>query len=114
MMFKYYMTQRPAMPGAMPKEGLMEIEDFDPTKPIDGVGRAYARLTYNRQLSEKEVFSYELMYDGDRHIEHYHGYEVRFNPVLTVWDVWNGDSLVATTTTREEAIEGIDALEEGE
>lgn len=60
-MEKYYMTQRPAMPGAMPKDGLDTIEDLDPRDVIPYIGKgAYALLYYTRPLTDKEVSDYEL------------------------------------------------------
>jgi len=57
----YYMTQRPPMPGAMPTEGLKFIDENTQLRFIDEIGRdAYARLTYNRKLTEKEIKDYEL------------------------------------------------------
>ena len=60
----YYMTQRPPMIGAMPKEGLVSWMAFDDdfkkefVKEI-GCG-AYAKLTYDRVLTEQEISDYEL------------------------------------------------------
>ena len=59
MEFTYYMTQRPPMPGAQPKQGLIEIEDLDPYDADRGF-RAYARLL-NKQR--------EQIIDGD-HDQH--------------------------------------------
>ena len=61
MRYVYYMTQRPPMPGAMPKEGLIEIEAREPWKRLPGVGRAYAKLIYDRRLTDKEIEDYELV-----------------------------------------------------
>ena len=60
----YYMTQRPPMLGAMPKEGLVRWVAFDD----DGhkvfcekiCCEAYAKLTYDRVLTEQEISDYEL------------------------------------------------------
>lgn len=61
MIYCYFMTQRPPMPGAMPKEGLYEIEDYDAKKFVPEVGcTAYAKLYYGRELSKEEVKQYEL------------------------------------------------------
>lgn len=60
----YYMTQRPPMPGAMPKEGLLhwEMLDDDGNRVFcDKIGlEAYAKLEYSRELTEKEISDYEL------------------------------------------------------
>ena len=65
--YSYYMTQRPAMPGAMPSKGLEQIEDRDPDDFIRYLGKgAYAVITYTRKLTDKEVSDYELTpYDID-------------------------------------------------
>lgn len=60
MPYVYYMTHRPPMPGAMPKDGLLEIEAREPWKHVPHAGRAYAKLTYSRPLTEKELYDYEL------------------------------------------------------
>ena len=66
-MYRYYMTQRPAMPGAMPKKGLDMIEDRDPDDIIPNLGKgAYAVITYTRKLTEQEISDYELTpYDDE-------------------------------------------------
>lgn len=59
--FLYYMTQRPAMPGAMPKANLTDICELDPTATIPEINRgAYAVLTYSRPLTYQEIHDYEL------------------------------------------------------
>lgn len=61
MAFIYYMTQRPYGIGCQPNEGLIAAETFDLKTYIDAIGRAaWSRLTYNRQLTDDEVESYEL------------------------------------------------------
>jgi hypothetical protein len=112
-MFAYYMTQRPPMPGAQPRNDLVEIEELDPTKPIEGVGRAYAKLIYSRPLTDAEISDFELMPDTDslrKNEEHYKGMTIRFNPILNLWDVWEGEELVASVGSIEEAKAGIDSL----
>ena len=60
--FNYYMTQRPPMPGAMPKDGLTDINEYDQRLYVDAIDHdAYARLTYSRKLTAKEVRDYELV-----------------------------------------------------
>ena len=60
-MYSYYMTQRPAMPGAMPREGLYSIEDLDPKEIIPEINDgAYALIIYTRKLTDQEVYDYEL------------------------------------------------------
>lgn len=58
----YYMTQRPFSPGAQPKQGLVESEDFGGGKYVDEVGcKAWSRIVYDRELTEQEVSQYELV-----------------------------------------------------
>lgn len=61
MIYCYFMTQRPPMPGALPKEGLCKIEEYDTKKFVyEFGGTAYAKLYYGRELSKEEVKQYEL------------------------------------------------------
>jgi len=61
----YYMTQRPPMLGAMPKEGLVRWVAFDDDGGkvfCEKIGMdAYAKLTYSRELTEQEISDYELV-----------------------------------------------------
>lgn len=58
----YYMTQRPFSIGAQPKEGLVEVEDFDCKKRVEEIGRdAWSRIVYDRELTEQEIDQYELV-----------------------------------------------------
>lgn len=58
---KYYCTERPPMPGAIPKRGLLEIREYDRRTFVPDIGReAWAELIYGRELTEEEVFEYEL------------------------------------------------------
>lgn len=59
--FVYYMTQRPPAPGAQPS-GCLLIDDFGGKKYCPEIGmKAYARITYGRMLTEKEIYQYELI-----------------------------------------------------
>ena len=58
----YYMTQRPFSIGAQPKEGLVEVEDFDGKKRVEEIGRdAWSRIVYDRELTEQEIEQYEMV-----------------------------------------------------
>lgn len=60
-MFSYYMTQRPAMPGTLPREGLTDVKELSPYVIIPSIGKgAYALITYDRKLTDREVDDYEL------------------------------------------------------
>ena len=61
MMYTYYLTQRPAGPGALPQFGLNEIESYDEKSYVPDIGReAYAQATYTRPLTLDEIDQYEL------------------------------------------------------
>ena len=60
--YHYFMTQRPPMPGAMPRKGLKEIIAYDPDDYIPEICHViYAELVYDRELTKEEVSDYELM-----------------------------------------------------
>ena len=62
--YRYYMTQRPFMPGAQPYDGLIGHEDLDPYVTVPEIGRqAWTMLTYDRELTDKELRDYELTPD---------------------------------------------------
>lgn len=61
MMYTYFLTQRPAGPGALPSFGLDEIESYDEKSYVPEIGReAYAQATYTRPLTLEELDQYEL------------------------------------------------------
>lgn len=53
MFYKYYLNERPAGPGAVPKDGLAEYD------PEDKGGR-YGSVIYRRELTASEIIEYEL------------------------------------------------------
>lgn len=53
MLYKYYLNERPAGPGAVPKDGLAEYD------PEDKGGR-YGSVIYRRELTASEIIEYEL------------------------------------------------------
>ena len=53
MFYKYYLNERPAGPGAVPKDGLAEYD------PEDKGGR-YGSIIYRRELTASEIIEYEL------------------------------------------------------
>lgn len=62
---KYYSTQRPVMPGSYPKEGVVEIENFDERTLCKEIGReAWGYIEYDRELTEAETRDYELTPEG--------------------------------------------------
>ena len=59
-MYKYYLTMRPPSIGTHPKD-IKGITCFATrTKMPDGV-MAWAILEYDRELTDKEIFDYELV-----------------------------------------------------
>ncbi len=55
-MYQYYITRNPPLPGLIPENGLMDIEDRDPNEIIPEIEKgAYALLTYDRPLTEEEI-----------------------------------------------------------
>jgi len=60
--YTYYLTQRPFGPGTFPKDGLVEGFNYECKEFIPQIGmKAWASVSYSRQLSEKEVMDYELV-----------------------------------------------------
>lgn len=60
-MFGYYMIHRPPMIGAQPS-GFDSFEEYDPPRFIPELGRdAYAIIYYREELSEREIWKYELV-----------------------------------------------------
>lgn len=51
----YYMTQRPFSIGAQPKEGLVEVEDFDGKKRVKATSKVRVR-GFKRNEVSREFF----------------------------------------------------------
>ena len=64
-LYKYYMTQRPPAPGALPGYGLFIIRYLNTEENrqfVPEINReAYAVLLYERKLTEQEMKEYELV-----------------------------------------------------
>lgn len=59
--YNYYMTQRPPMPGAMPKHDLVGIQEYKAPMKIPCISdHVYAQIQYSRKLSPEEIRDYEL------------------------------------------------------
>lgn len=59
--YTYYLTQRPPQIGAMPRKGLLEIEDFDYRQYAPKICMdAWGKVIYDRELTPKEIYDYEL------------------------------------------------------
>ena len=98
MTYSYYMMMRPAMPGAMPKNGLREIVDDD------NRWGAYCRLDYDRELTTKEIIDYELRPAQEPASVHYRGFTFDWIWYMFSWRV-SQDSYPAQTVAYEEDIE---------
>jgi len=57
--YRYYCQYRPPMPGAIPRDGLVHIGEYDYKQSFNGIG-AWGFAEYDRELSEKEINDYEL------------------------------------------------------
>ena len=55
---RYLFLMRPPMPGAFPRDGLQEI-GFDEGQTLSG-HHYWGWAEYDRELTKKEVFDYEL------------------------------------------------------
>ena len=67
-MNRYYLTQRPPMPGAFPKPAdnrVLSVESFDEKTYCMQIGQlAWGYIEYEHPLSEQQVSSYELVKGG--------------------------------------------------
>lgn len=57
---RYAFLMRPPMPGAMPREGLMECREISGTAPSGH--HAWGWAEYNRRLTDEEISHYDLEY----------------------------------------------------
>ena len=58
-MYKYYCTGRPAIPGTIPKENLVSIQNFD-TRQQFHFCKAWAIVTYSEPLDKRTLDAYDL------------------------------------------------------
>ena len=60
---RYLCTQRPPVPGAVPKTGLKNVEYLDRYMEDAGghVRYIYGAVEYDRELTDKEIDDYELI-----------------------------------------------------
>lgn len=67
-MFKYYSVLRPVGIGTYPKEGMQEFRNYEKRVPVPSIDRmAWGEIYYNRKLTGKEEFSYDLVAEkGDK------------------------------------------------
>lgn len=61
-LYRYYCPMRPPMLGAIPKSGLVSVHCFDMREFTEAAGReVWGWAEYNRELSENDVYNYELI-----------------------------------------------------
>lgn len=59
--YVYYMLMRPPTPGAMPIDGLADLNDFGERMYVREIDReAWGKLIYMRKLSDEEIWNWEL------------------------------------------------------
>lgn len=63
-MYRYYLTQRPPVPGAVPNNPGMEIEDYGIKRYVGGGMHAWGHVDYVDKLKTEVVSQYELVYGG--------------------------------------------------
>ena len=63
-MYRYYLTQRPPVPGAVPEMKDMEIEDYGSKQYVGGGMHAWGHVDYPDKLKLEAVNQYELVYGG--------------------------------------------------
>lgn len=56
--YRYYLTQRPPSPGAIPNK-FINAESFD-DRTLIGNHKCWGWVEYDRKLSDKEISDYEL------------------------------------------------------
>lgn len=58
--YRYCTTMRPATIGAVPREGLIAVEDVKGFQVAPSGHMIYSVIDYNRPLTDEEVDQYEL------------------------------------------------------
>lgn len=62
--YRYYCLFRPPMPGTIPR-GMVKIVDFGERRMVPEIRReAWGYVDYERKLSEREMYEYELAEGG--------------------------------------------------
>lgn len=66
-LYRYLCPQRPPGPGAVPRDGLQNVEFFD--SHVEDAGghprHIWGAVEYDRELTDEEVCDYELIFDGE-------------------------------------------------
>ena len=61
MAYRYYLTQRPPTPGAVPESRRVRaVEDFGRKRYVQRIGEAYGYVEYDQPLTQIQIHSYEL------------------------------------------------------
>lgn len=61
MAYKYYWLYRPLGPGSIPKQNLIEIQNFDQQTYIEYIDHdVWGYAVYSQELSESDIKNYEL------------------------------------------------------
>ena len=61
MAYRYYLTQRPPAPGAVPESRRVRaVEDFGGKRYVQRIGEAYGWVEYDQPLTQIQIHSYEL------------------------------------------------------
>ncbi|CAK7060769.1 MAG: hypothetical protein BACD_02857 [Bacteroides rodentium] len=65
-MFRYYSTQRPILPGGLPRNADVErIENFDTKKFCGEIGRkAWGYIDFREDITKEQAEAYELTFGG--------------------------------------------------
>lgn len=62
---RYYSTMRPVMPGSYPKEGVVEIKNFNERTLCKEIDReAWGYIDYKEPLTKEQAEAYELIPGG--------------------------------------------------
>ena len=68
MAYRYYLTQRSPMPGAVPDGYTVKAaEDFGKKRNVPMIGEAYGWVEYDHPLTQKQIKDYELTMEVYRH-----------------------------------------------
>lgn len=66
MLYRYWLTLRPAMPGTIPSRNLERIENFDSRTYSEDAGReVWGYVEYSEPLTDRQIFDYELIKGGE-------------------------------------------------
>lgn len=61
-MYKYFTILRPVSIGTFPKEGFVDFVNYDNRRYVPEIDHnAWGYLLYDRELSEKEIYSYDFI-----------------------------------------------------